>query len=164
MRHRAAEHPDHRQKGRTDDDREEQSGELEPPDVLDKVVLGRQQQDAAAIAFAEGEFRQPEQVTLSVVVTDDSLVVVEVVRLPQNGGHHPGIDLVDAGQLRLRRIRHRSFDKFRKLGMRDQRARLVEDHDRAMLARPLRLDEIAEGVELEIGGDHARHLAAQAAR
>ena len=31
----------------------------------------------------------------------------------------------------------------------------------AILSRPLGLDEIAEGVELEIGGEHAGHLSSQ---
>ncbi len=79
LRHRAAEHPDNRKKGRANDDRENQPLELELPDVLDKVILGGQQQYAAAITFAEGELRQPEQVIPSVVITDGSFVVVEVV-------------------------------------------------------------------------------------
>jgi hypothetical protein len=33
--------------------------------------------------------------------------------------------------------------------MRDDRAGFVDDHHGAVLARPLRLDECAEGIELE---------------
>ena len=58
-------------------------------------------------------------------------------------------------------MRHRGFHEGREIGMRDQRARLVENHDRAMLSRTLRVDEIAEGVELQIGRDDAGYLAAQ---
>ena len=50
--------------------------ELEPADVLDEVILGGQHQDAAAVAFAEGELRQPEQVIPSFVITDVPFVVV----------------------------------------------------------------------------------------
>ena len=74
---RAAEHPDQRHEGGADEDREEQPGELELPDVLDEVILGGQQHDAAAIPFADDEFGQPEQVILSVVVADKALVVVD---------------------------------------------------------------------------------------
>ena len=52
--------------------------------------------------------------------------------------------------------RHRACDELRKFGVGDERTRLVEDHDRAMWSRPLGLDEIAEGVELEIGGEARR--------
>ncbi|KGJ66511.1 hypothetical protein BJA5080_08318 [Bradyrhizobium diazoefficiens SEMIA 5080] len=161
VRHCAAEHPDQRHKGRTDDDREDQSGKLEPSNILNEVILGSQQQDAAVVSFAKCELRQSEQVALSVLIADEALVVVAVMRPSNNGGHHSGIDLVDAGQLRLRRMRHRAFDKSRKFGMRDERAGLVEYHDRAILARPLRLDECTEGIELEIGCENARHLAPQ---
>src|SRR5437870_6223766 len=58
-------------------------------------------------------------------------------------------------------MRHRTRDELRKIAMGDQRSRLVEDHDGAILSRPLGLDEIAEGVELEIGGEHAWHLSPQ---
>ena len=72
-RHRAAEHPDHRKKGGTGDDREDESLELQLPDVLNKVILGGQQQYAAAIPFAEAELRQPEQVIPSFVIPDECL-------------------------------------------------------------------------------------------
>ena len=68
-----------RNKGRTGDDREDQSLELQFSDVLNKVILGGQQQYAAAIPFAEAELRQPEQVIPSFVITDDAFVLVEVV-------------------------------------------------------------------------------------
>ena len=77
-RHAAAEHPDHRDEGRADNNREDQSRELELPDVLDKIILGRQQQYAGAVSFAERELRQPEQVTPALVITNDSFVDVDV--------------------------------------------------------------------------------------
>jgi hypothetical protein len=44
------------------------------------------------------------------------------------------------------------FNKFCVVGMSDERARRIENQDNAMLPRPLRLGEIAEIVEFEIGG------------
>jgi hypothetical protein len=79
LRHPAAEYPDSRNKGSANDDRKDESPKLEIPDVLDKVILRGQQEYAAAIAFAEGELRQPEQVIPSVVITDDPFVFVEIV-------------------------------------------------------------------------------------
>jgi hypothetical protein len=54
-----------------------------------------------------------------------------------------------------------NFHELRKFGMSDQRSGLVEDHDGAVRARPLGLHEMAEGVELEVGGNHAGDLAPQ---
>ncbi len=45
--------------------------------------------------------------------------------------------------------------------MGDERAGRVENRDDTVLSRSLRLDEIAERVELEIGGKDAGHLASQ---
>jgi len=58
-------------------------------------------------------------------------------------------------------MRHRIDDELCKIGMGDKRAGRVEDQDDPVFSRPLLLDEIIEGVELEIGGNDARHLAAQ---
>ena len=40
-RHSATKYPDDRKKGRASNNCEDQSGELEPPNILDKVFLGR---------------------------------------------------------------------------------------------------------------------------
>ena len=79
FRHRAAEDPDSRNKRSANDDRKDQPPELEIPNVLNKVILGGQQQYAAAIAFAEDELRQPEQIIPSVVITDDPFVSFEIL-------------------------------------------------------------------------------------
>ena len=65
----AAEHPDQWDEGRAGDNGEDECVELELADALNEVVLGRQQQYAGAISFAEGELRQPEQVALALVIT-----------------------------------------------------------------------------------------------
>ena len=56
---------------------------------------------------------------------------------------------------------HRIDNKLRKIGVSYERAGRVEDQDDPLLSGPLLLDEIAEGVELEIGGKNTRHLASQ---
>jgi hypothetical protein len=54
---------------------------------------------------------------------------------------------------------HRIDNELCKIGMGYKRAGRVENQDDTVLARPLRLDEIAESVELEIGGKDAGHFA-----
>jgi hypothetical protein len=56
---------------------------------------------------------------------------------------------------------HRIDDELRKIGVSYKRAGRVEDQDDPVLSGPLRLDEIAEGIELEIGGKDAGHFASQ---
>ena len=56
---------------------------------------------------------------------------------------------------------HRFYNELCKIGVGYERARRVENQDDTVLPRPLRLDEIAEGVELEIGGNDARHFPSQ---
>src|SRR5450631_976050 len=75
--------------------------------------------------------------------------------------HDPGVDILDVWQLRLRWMCHRIDNEPCKIRVGYQRAGLVENQDDPVLSRPLRLDEIAEGVELEIGGKDAGHFAAQ---
>jgi hypothetical protein len=56
---------------------------------------------------------------------------------------------------------HRIPNELRKVGVGDERAGRVENRDNSMFARPLRLNEIVESIELEIGGKDAGHLAPQ---
>ena len=58
-------------------------------------------------------------------------------------------------------MRHRIDDELRKIGMGYKRAGRVENQDDPVLSGPLRLDEIAECIELEIGGKDAGHFASQ---
>ena len=75
--------------------------------------------------------------------------------------HDPGVDILDVWQLRLRWMCHRIDNEPCKIGVGYQRAGVVENQDDPVLSRPLRLDEIAKGVELEIGGKDAGHFASQ---
>jgi len=61
MRHRAAKHPDDRNEGQADDGRKDESVELQPADILDEVILSRQQQDAAASVPAALHASIPDQ-------------------------------------------------------------------------------------------------------
>ena len=54
-------------------------------------------------------------------------------------------------------MRPRVVDEPRKLGMRDEHAKRVEDYCRSLLSGALRVDPIAELIELEIGGDDTAH-------
>ena len=96
-RHFAAEYPNGRNECRTGNDCENQSGELQFPDVLNKVVLGRQQQYVGVVSLTQGDLRQPEQVALALVVTDISFIVVETIRPSQHCRRDPGTDLLDIG-------------------------------------------------------------------
>jgi hypothetical protein len=70
----------------------------------------------------------------------------------------PGADLLDVGQGRLRGMRHRPCNELRKIGVGDERTGRVENHDDTVLPAAVP-DEIAESIELEIGGKDARYLA-----
>ena len=56
---------------------------------------------------------------------------------------------------------HRIDNESCKIGVSDERSGRVENEDDTVLARPLCLDEIAECVELKIGGKDAGYLAPQ---
>ena len=96
--HLAAEHPDDRNEARADQDRENKSIELKLADVLDEVILGRQQQYVAAVTLAERELRHPEEEAFPGFVLDGSFIIVLVVRAANHRGHDSRIELVDAGQ------------------------------------------------------------------
>ena len=95
------------------------------------------------------------------VVTDTSVVVVATLRPSQDCRHDPGVDLLDVWQLRLGWMCHHIGNELCQIGVGYKRAIRVENHDDSMLSRALRLDKIAEGVELEISSNDAGHLAAQ---
>ena len=63
----------------------------------------------------------------------------------------------DLRELWVGRMRHRVVHEPGELGMRDERAEGVEHYGRSMLAGSLRVDQIAELVELEVGRDDASH-------
>ena len=160
-RHSAAKYPNDRNKSSASDNCEDQSGELEIPNTLSKVFLGRQQQYVGVVLFTQVEFCQPEQKVPPVIVTDTSVVVVATVRPSQGFLHDPGADFLDGWQLRLGWMRHRIDNEFCKIGVGYKRAGRVEDQDTAVRSRSLRLDEFAEAVELEICGKDAGHFASQ---
>jgi hypothetical protein len=113
---------------------------------LGQVFLGRQQQYVGVVLLTQSEFRHPEQIVPPVVVTDTSVVVVATIRPSQDCGHHAGVDLLDVRQLRLGWMCHRIDNELRKIGVGYKRAGRVEDQNDTVLTKPLRLDEIAEGV------------------
>ena len=106
-RHSAAKYPNDRNKSGARDNSEDQSGKLEVPNILSKVFLGRQQQYVGVVLPTQIEFCHPEQKIPPVVVTDASVVVVVTIRPSQGFLHDPGVDFLDAWQLRLGRMRHR---------------------------------------------------------
>ena len=128
---------------------------------MGKVFLGRQQQYVGVVLLAQSEFRHPEQIVPPLIVTDTSIVMVATMRPSQGCRHDPGVDLLDVRQLRLGWMCHRIDNELCKIGVGYKRASRVENQDDPVLSRPLRLDEIAEGVELEIGGNDAGHFASQ---
>ena len=133
----------------------------EIPYILSKVFLGRQQQYVGVVLLTQVEFCHPEQKVPPVIVTNTSVVVVATIRPAQGFLHDPGVDFLDAWQLRLGWMRHRIDNELCEIGVGYKRAGRVEDQDTAVRSRSLRLDEIAEAVELEICGKDAGHFASQ---
>ena len=58
-------------------------------------------------------------------------------------------------------MRHRVGHELREIGMREERTGRVKNPDDAMLPGPLRLHEIVEDIEPEIGGKDAAHFTPQ---
>jgi hypothetical protein len=98
---------------------------------------------------------QLEEEILPLIVADASIVLIATVprlqdRHSRSSGHVPDLE-----RLRMRGMCHRIRHEFHKIGMSDERARLIEDHGRSVLARPLRVNKIAEIVQLEVSGENA---------
>src|SRR5580693_4462134 len=87
--------------------------------------------------------------------------MVTAVPSPHYCADPPAADLPDLGKLRVGGMRHRVVHEPRKVGMRDQRTERVEDYGRSMLSGALRVDQIAELIELEVGGDDTAHTPLQ---
>src|SRR5258708_14773050 len=100
-------------------------------------------------------------VTFALAVTKICAEKAAAIRPSKHSRYEPRVDLFDVGQLRLGWMCHRAGKELCKIGVGDERAGRVENQDDTVLSRPLRLDEIAESVELEIGGKDAGHLAPQ---
>jgi hypothetical protein len=99
------------------------------------------------------------------VVSRNSLTYATgAIPSPDYCADRPIPDFLDLGELGAGGMRHRVVDEPRKVGMRDQHAERVEDYGRSMLSGSLRVDEIAELIELEVGGDDTAHLAVAEAR
>ena len=128
---------------------------------MSKVILGRQQQNVGVVLLAQSEFCHPEQIVPPLVVADASFIAVATKRRSQGCRHDPGVDLLDVWQLSLGWMCHRIDNELRKIGMGYERTHRVENQDDTVLPRSLRLDEIAEGVELEICGKDAGHFPSQ---
>jgi hypothetical protein len=58
-------------------------------------------------------------------------------------------------------MRHRVVDEPRQVGMRDQHTKRIEDYGRSMFSGSLRVYQIAELIELEVGGDYTAYLPLQ---
>ena len=65
-----------------------------------------------------------------------AIAFVEAVCPVQDRRQQPGIERIEAWQLRLGRVRHRSRNELRKVGIGDKRPRLVEDHNRRLARTP----------------------------
>ena len=68
------------------------------------------------------------------------------------------LDVADVGHPRAGGMRHGARDELGKVGVGYERAGRGENQGGAVFSGALRIDEIAEIVELEIGGDNAAHV------
>src|SRR5262249_30657899 len=150
-RHSATENPDAWYEAAAGDEGNNYSPDLQRPHVLHEIVFGCQQQRVAAKFVAFGKLPHTKKVISSVLATDVSLVAVTAVPSLDYGTGHPAADFADRGELRAGGICSHVFDKPRKLGMRYEDTKRVKDYRCSMLSGPLRVDQIAEVVELEVG-------------
>ena len=132
-------------KGRASNDCEDQPGELELPNTLDKVFLGREQQYVDIVLLAQSEFRQPEQVVPPLVVTDISFVMVAALPLLARPPPRPrSLISLMLGNCGWEGCVIALVTNCAKSGWAMSEPVGVENQDDSMLSRPLRLDEIVE--------------------
>ena len=110
---------------------------------------------------AARKFLQTKQVLSSVLAANAAVIPVAAIPPPHHRANESGADLANVRKLWVGRIRQRAAHEPGKVGIGDQHAERVEDDSRPVRAGALRLDQLAERVELEVGGDDAWYLAAQ---
>ena len=71
------------------------------------------------------------------------------------------IELPDVGESRIGRVRHCAGDKLLEFGMGNEHACGIEYQGNSPGAGSLLIDEITEGIELEVGGNDATDCPAQ---
>src|SRR6267143_3507734 len=104
---------------------------------------------------------QPIEIFRSVFVADASFITIAAIPSLQGRCDESTIKLPDVGESRVGRMRHCIGDKLLEFGMGDEPACQIEYQGNSTRAGPLRIDEITEGIELEIGGDDATGCPAQ---
>ena len=119
------------------------------PDVGDKIIFRREQEQIGLTLFAQVEFAKAELELVSTGILNAAFIAAGVIPTPNDGAHQTTLNRSDIGDLRLARMCKRSLSEARILGMRNKRTRGIKDYRGPMLSGPLRLNELAEFVELE---------------
>src|SRR6266481_3895530 len=96
-----------------------------------------------------------------IFVTNAAFIPATAIPSPHYCADQPAADFPDLGELRVGGMRACVFDEPRKVGMGDQHAERVEDYRCPILSGSLRVDQIAELIELEVGGDDAVDMPTQ---
>src|SRR5258708_38121809 len=104
---------------------------------------------------------QRVEICRRVFIANASFMTIAAIPSVQDRGDESAIELPDVRESRVGRMRHCIGDKLLEFGMGDELACQIEYQGNSTRAGPLRIDEITEAIELEIGGEHATGCPAQ---
>src|SRR6266481_7112758 len=104
---------------------------------------------------------QPVEIFRPVLIANASFITIAAIPSLQDRCDESAIELPDVRESRVGRMRHCIGDKLLEFGMGDELACQIEYQGNSTRAGPLRIDEITEAIELEIGGDDATGHPAQ---
>ena len=115
---------------------------------MSKIVLGSKEERVAAVPVTLGELLDPKEVISSISVANASLIVPTAIPSSHYGTHQSAPHFPDLGKMRVGGMHPCFAHEVPKVGMGDKPAEGVEDDGRSMLSRSLRLDQLAEIIEL----------------
>ena len=104
---------------------------------------------------------QPKKIILSSHAANCSLITLTAAPSLDYSFNDTVADFTDIRKPRVGRMCSCVLDEPREVGMSKKRPGGIEDNGRSMIPGPLRLDQIAEFVELEIGRYDASNLSSQ---
>src|SRR6267143_6081273 len=104
---------------------------------------------------------QPVEIFRPVFIANASFRTIATIPSLQDRCDESTTELPDVGESGVGRMRHCIGDKLLEFGMGDELACQIEYQGNSTRAGPLRIDEITEAIELEIGGDDAMGCPAQ---
>ncbi len=152
-RHPAAEDPGRGYEAAANDQGNNYSSDLQLPHVLRKIVFSRKQQRVAAVFVSLRKLLQAKEVISSIFAPHVTFKPLAAIPPPHDCADQPGPDFPNFGELRMRGMRPRILHEPGEVWVRDKYAERVEDDGCSVLSGALRVDQLAELIKLEVGGN-----------